>query len=187
MAPAAIAAHRATSSLSANTTNGVFTNYSRLSPVPQFGRPRSGLPIIGTAIPRSAAPPPGSGDVTLIEGTYNPWVYAYEGLADAPLSGVFDPFAPAPGYPPAGSATVSTQEKGVLHFNVRPHDAEVYVDGGRVGKADQFEGLLHRLRLETGVHRVELRATGYQPLVVDVRIQAGESITYHGILEKNAK
>ena len=60
------------------------------------------------------------------------------------------------------------------------------MDGERVGKAYQFDGLLHRLRLEAGVHRVELRAPGYQTIVVDVRIQAGGSMTYQGVLEKDA-
>jgi hypothetical protein len=76
---AALAAHRAMlghARVSANTANGVFTNYLQLTPVPEFGRPRNGLPIVGTAIPRSDAPP-ASGGVSFIEGTYNPWIYAY--------------------------------------------------------------------------------------------------------------
>jgi PEGA domain len=190
---AALAAHRAMlghARVSANTANGVFTNYLQLTPVPEFGRPRNGLPIVGTAIPRSDASP-ASGGVSFIEGTYNPWIYAYEGFAAARLFGVFDPFAFDYGYPLAGGtttdATRATSEKGVLHFNVRPRDAEVYVDGARAGKADEFEGLLHRLRLDAGVHLVELRAPGYQPMTVNVRIQAGESITYRATLEKDAK
>ena len=180
--------------VSANTTNGVFTNYSQLSRAPRFGRARNGQPIIGTAIPRSQAPPPSTAGGSFIEGTYNPWIYAYDGFADVPLFGVYDPFALDFGFPIAGggpsystSSAGSASEKGVLHFNVKPHNAEVYVDGQRVGKADQFDGLLHKLRLEAGVHRVELRAPGYQPIVVNVRIEAGGSMTYRGMLEKDAK
>jgi hypothetical protein len=69
---------------------------------------------------------------------------------------------------------------------VKPYDAEVYVDGALVGKASQFEGVFHKLRLEEGVHRLELRASGYQSLTVNVRIEAGESMTYRGSLEKTA-
>lgn len=180
----AVAGHRP--NVSANTSNGVFTNYSQLSAVPAYGRPRNGAPIIGTAIPRTSAPPPPEGGVSFIEGAYNPWLYGYEGL---PFYGVYDPFAFDLETPIAFDTTASPapEEKGVLHFNVRPRDAEVYVDDERMGKADEFEGLFHRLRLDAGVHRVELRAPGYQPVVVNVRIGAGESITYRGVLEKDAK
>jgi hypothetical protein len=170
---------------SPNSSNGAFTNYSNLSvPVPEFARPRGGLPI-NMAIPRSSAPSPGDGGVVIIS-SYNPWLYAYDGLAVSPLYGVFDPFLFDYGFAPVSTTTPQTDEKGVLHFRVKPRKAEVYIDGGLVGQANEFEGLFHRLRLDAGVHRVELRAPGYQPLVVNVRIQAGESITYRGELEKNS-
>jgi hypothetical protein len=176
---------------SANTTSGTFTNYSNLTfPAPEFARPRSSLPI-NTAFPKGSVPTltPTNGNLTFIIGAYNPWLYAYNGLYDLPFYGAFDPFAVDFGYagPLVGTTTTPTKdEKGVLHLSVKPHDAEVYVDGGLVGKANQFEGVFHKLRLEAGVHRVELRAPGYAPLVVNVRIQAGESMTYRGALEKTA-
>jgi hypothetical protein len=175
----------------ANTTSGAFTNYSNLTvPAPEFARPRSSLPI-NAAFPKGSVPTitPANGNLTFIIGAYNPWLYAYNGLYDMPFYGVFDPFALDFGY--AGSqvtttttTTPSKDEKGVLHLNVKPHNAEVYVDGGLAGKADQFEGVFHKLRLDEGVHRIELRAPGYQALIVNVRIQAGESMTYRGALEK---
>ena len=176
---------------SANTTSGTFTNYSNLTfPAPEFARPRSSLPI-NTAFPKGSVPTltPTNGNLTFIIGAYNPWLYAYNGLYDMPFYGAFDPFALDFGYagPQVGTTTTPTKdEKGVLHLNVKPHDAEVYIDGGLVGKASQFEGVFHKLRLDEGVHRVELRAPGYAPLVVNVRIQAGESMTYRGTLEKIA-
>jgi hypothetical protein len=174
---------------SANTASGTFTNYSNLTfPAPEFARPRGSLPI-NTAFPKGSVPTltPTNANVTFIIGAYNPWLYAYNGLYDMPFYGAFDPFAVDFGY--AGSqvwtpTTPAKDETGVLHLNVKPHDAEVYIDGGLVGKANQFEGVFHRLRLADGVHRVELRAPGYEPLVVNVRIQAGESMTYRGTLEK---
>ena len=60
------------------------------------------------------------------------------------------------------------------------------MDGGLVGQVNQFESLFHKLRLEAGVHRVELRAPGYRPLIFNARIVAGESMTYSGTLEKAA-
>jgi len=173
---------------SANTNSGAFTNYSNLSPAPEFSRPRNGLPI-EIAVPRGSVPSPKGNGVTFIIGAYNPWLYAYNGLYDMPFYGVFDPFAADFGFPIAPLWTTSSTpaiEKGVLNLDVKPHDAEVYVDGGLVGKANQFQGLFHKLRLEAGVHRVELRAPGYETLIVNVRILAGESMSYRGTLEKIA-
>jgi hypothetical protein len=173
---------------SANTNNGAFTNYSNLTfPAPEFSRPRSSLPI-GMAVARNTFPKsPDTGGITFIAGAYNPWLYMYDGLFGMPFYGVFDPFAVDFGY--AGSqvwtpSTPAKDEKGVLHLNVKPRDAEVYIDGGLVGSANQFVGLFHKLRLDAGVHRLELRAPGYESIIVNVRIQAGESMTYRGALEK---
>jgi hypothetical protein len=180
-----------TNPAAANSASGTFTNYSNLTfPAPEFARPRSSLPT-NMAFPKGSVPTLTltNGNLPFIVGAYNPWLYAYDGLYAMPFYGAFDPFAVDFGYagPMVGTTTTpATDEKGVLHLNVKPHDAEVYIDGGLVGKASQFEGVFHKLRLEAGVHRVELRAPGYAPLVVNVRIQPGESMTYRGTLEKIA-
>jgi hypothetical protein len=103
------------------------------------------------------------------------------------LYGTFDPFLfdYGYGYAPVTTTTPPTDEKGVLHFRVKPRKAQVYIDGTLVGNASEFEGIFHRLKLDAGVHKLELRASGYVPAVVNVRIQPGESITYRGELEKN--
>jgi hypothetical protein len=175
----------------ANTTSGAFTNYSSLTfPSPEFARPRSSLPL-GTAFAKGSVPTLSlnNNNPTFIP-TYNPWLYAYDGLYGLPFYGTFDPFAVDFGYigPTVWTTTTPTAktDKGVLRLNVKPYDAEVYIDGALVGKASQFEGVFHKLRLEEGVHRLELRASGYQSLTVNVRIDAGESMTYRGSLEKTA-
>jgi hypothetical protein len=177
---------------SANTNSGAFTNYSNLtSPAPEFARPRGSLPI-NTAFPKGSVPvftPNTNGNVTFIVGTYNPWLYLYDGLYGMPFYGVFDPFVDF-GYAGGQVWTPSApanDEKGVLHLDVKPRDAEVYIDGALIGRANQFIGLFHKLRIEAGVHRLELRAPGYEPIVVNVRIQGGESMTYRGALEKIAR
>src|SRR5215471_3466665 len=170
---------------SANTTSGAFTNYSGLSSAPEFSRPRTAP--IEIAVPKGSVPTNSNG-VTVIVGAYDPWLYAYGGLAGIPFYGVFDPFAAGFGFtgPTVWTTTPVKEEKGVLRLRVKPRDAEVYVDGGLVGQVNQFESLFHKLRLEAGVHRVELRAPGYQPLIFNARIVAGESMTYSGTLEKTA-
>ena len=188
----AVNANRAANAARSAHAEGVFTNYSQLSStVPAFSRPRNGLPVIGVAVPRGSVPAPvtgGGGDVSFISGSYNPWIYAYDGFAATPLFGIYDPFDLGFDYagPIRTVSTLSSDDDGVLRLDVKPWKAEVYVDGDRAGSVDQFQGLFHKLRLEAGVHRVELRAAGYETVVVNVRILPGETITYRGTLEKTA-
>jgi len=56
------------------------------------------------------------------------------------------------------------------------------VDGYYAGQVDDFDGVIQRLELESGPHRIEIRAVGFEPLVVEVRVQPGRTITYHGDL-----
>ena len=67
---------------------------------------------------------------------------------------------------------------------MNPSDASVYVDGYYVGIVDDFDGLFQKLHIETGAHRVEVRAPGYEPLVFDIRISPDHSTTYQGELKK---
>jgi hypothetical protein len=181
----------------ANTNSGAFTNYSNLTfPAPEFARPRSSLPP-NTAFTKGSVPtlslnnPNTNNGVTFLPG-YNPWLYGYYGLYGMPFYGAFDPFAVDFGYvgPTIWTTTTPSSsakpDKGILRLNVKPYDAEVYIDGALVGQANHFEGVFHKLRLEEGVHRLELRAQGYETLSVNVRIEAGESMTYRGALEKTA-
>ena len=178
---------------SAAHAHGVFTNYSQLSStVPAFSRPRNGLPAIGVAVPRGSVPAPargssgGSDGLTYIDGSYNPWIYAYDGFAATPMFGIYDPFDLGFGYADSirTVSTLSSDADGVLRLDVKPWKTDVFIDGDRAGSVDQFQGVFHKLRLEAGVHRVELRAAGYETVVVNVRIQPGETITYRGTLEK---
>ena len=57
---------------------------------------------------------------------------------------------------------------------------EVYVDGYLVGTADDLRGAV---TLDAGPHRIAVRAPGYEPLDVDVRIDAGRAITYRRVLQ----
>ncbi len=82
------------------------------------------------------------------------------------------------------SAGASYNEEGLLRLKIKPRDAEVYVDGFFVGIVDEFDGVFQRLHIESGTHRVEIRAPGYEPLVVDVRISADHLTTYQGELKR---
>jgi PEGA domain-containing protein len=178
------------------------TRDSRVSPaVPPFGRPRNGAPIAGYAIPRPAPTSTTSG-LTFVPVYLSPYgyTYGYSGIAGAALLGFYDPFDPfanapiSPAFFPIGgggggySSTSSNDENtGALRLKVKPDEAQIYVDGGLVGKVYDYLGLFHKLHLEAGVHRVELRAPGYETLTLNVRIERGQTMTYKGTLQKAAR
>jgi hypothetical protein len=67
---------------------------------------------------------------------------------------------------------------GSVRLKVKPEDAEVLVDGYYVGTVDDFDGAFQSLKLEPGPANIEVRAPGFEPLRVDVRILPGRKITY---------
>lgn len=71
---------------------------------------------------------------------------------------------------------------GALRLKVQPADAQVFVDGYYVGIVDDFDGVWQRLKLESGLHHVEIRANGYAPLTFDIEIEWDRTITYRGAL-----
>jgi hypothetical protein len=101
---------------------------------------------------------------------------------------------PAPGYPGAGSpaqtpppagitAVPGTPAYGGVSIEVMPRDAEVWVDGGYAGPAEDFGPQARPLTLTAGGHRIELRAPGYLPLGFDVTITPGYVVPYQGTLQ----
>jgi hypothetical protein len=118
-------------------------------------------------------------------GYYDPWWYGpgYSGS----YGGYYDPwYGGYPTYYPQGGGGYGTyqDDEGLLRLKIKPREAEVYVDGAFVGVVDQFDGAFQRLHIESGVHRVEIRAPGYEPLVIDVRISADRLTTYQGELKR---
>jgi len=101
-------------------------------------------------------------------GYYDPWYGAYPD----------DPYQSSPGYG-GGFA-----DEGSLRLKIKPREAEVYVDGYYAGIVDQFDGIFQRLHIESGPHRIEVRAPGYESLVIDVRISPDHTTTYEGEMKK---
>ena len=71
---------------------------------------------------------------------------------------------------------------GGVRLRVDPKDAQVFVDGLFVGTVDDFDGG-KGLPLESGPQNIEIRADGYQPLTIQVRILPDETITYEGQMD----
>jgi hypothetical protein len=83
---------------------------------------------------------------------------------------------PAYGYP----AVAPGVAYGGVSFGLNPGDADVYVDGEYVGNARDFGGAAQPLTLSAGLHRIELQAPGYEPLVFDVNVVPGMVTPYQG-------
>jgi hypothetical protein len=87
--------------------------------------------------------------------------------------------APVPEPPPAPSAPLPPAT-GHLVVELQPDvDPQIFIDGYFVGTFDDIGG---DLPLEPGVHRLELRAVDYEPLVVEVQIIADRSTRYRASL-----
>jgi hypothetical protein len=171
--------------------------------VPPYSIPRGDRPVTGQAVPRTTVQTPTSRNIYITSpyfGSYgySPWGYGAFGLGYF----YYDPFLwgyPSYGYPygygypsygygyPSYGSSYSSYGygyTGAIRLKVKPRDAMVYVDGYYVGVVDDFDGIFQRLTLETGPHRLEIRADGYEPLVFEVRIEPDHTITYHGELKR---
>lgn len=92
-------------------------------------------------------------------------VYGYPGYA-RPAAG-YGYYAIAPG-----------RAYGALRIVDAPRDAQVFVDGYYAGVVDDYDNVFQHLNLEAGPHHIEIEAVGYPPIGFDVRIEAGQTITY---------
>lgn len=161
--------------------------------VPRYSRPRDGQPATGTAVERRGNGGGRRGPDTIIVGGgywggyyggFYPWSWGglgvggyYGGWYD-PWGGWYDPYPPSAGY--------GFYADGSVKLKVTPRQAEVFVDGYYAGSVDDYDGLLQRLRLESGPHRIEVRLDGYEPLSFEVRVLPNRTITYRGEMQKLA-
>jgi len=74
----------------------------------------------------------------------------------------------------AGTAAAQGSDFGTVTIQVRPPDADVYVDGERWVSPENNRPLV--IQLLPGVHRVELRAPGRRPYSSEVTVRAGENV-----------
>ncbi len=176
--------------------------------VPAYSRPSTGHPIVGTAVPKGSVPPSGGGTVIVVPGPgyypgyYYPWWFGAGAFAGGYgyYAGYYDPWYgidPGYGYGFGGGSyggdygggdssdqSSSSSEEGSLHLKIKPRDAQVFVDGYYVGVVDDFDGIFQKLHIGAGSHRVEVRAPGYESMIFDVHIGAGQGTTYQGELKR---
>lgn len=176
--------------------------------VPVYSRPSGGRPPVGVAVGREF-PPIRGGNGNFYYPYYDPFYgygygsrYSYYGPWFAGygfgLGYFYDPwgysyYSPYDsrygyGYGGYGSSRYErygrTGPVGQLRLKVKPHEGQVYVDGYYVGEVDSFDGLLQRLSIDAGAHRVEIRAEGYEPVSFDVMVAPGETVTYKGEMKR---
>ena len=91
-------------------------------------------------------------------------------------------------YPTVAPPTVSRDEdpeqtSGTVRLEIESgNDPQVYVDSYYVGTLGDLHG---ELQLEAGLHQIELREAGYQPLAVNIRILAGRSIILRETMKRD--
>jgi PEGA domain-containing protein len=143
-------------------------------------RSSNGLPIAGTAVPRTPTPVTSPNTTPgLLPARILPYGIGGAGLFYDPFfaSGAGAWYSGAPSY---GTYTGGTD--GSLRLRVEPDNAEVFVDGNYVGLVNEFDGLFHHLKLPVGPHQIEIRQPAYEPLVINVVILTHHTTTYRGAL-----
>jgi hypothetical protein len=110
----------------------------------------------------------------------------YSGFGWSPYYGdpLGDPYGG--GYGDAGGSTTSygRGEQGNLKLKIKPRAAKVYVDGYFVGTVDEFDGAFQKLALNTGRHKVEVKADGFETAEFDVLINPEQTVTFQGELKR---
>ena len=101
---------------------------------------------------------------------FSPFWWGYQGW------GPYGRWAPYPvhaRYSPFGSA----------RLQVKPNNAEVYIDGHRAGTVDDFDGVFQRLEVPAGGHEVTIHLSGYRTFTQKVLFRPGATVTIRHELE----
>jgi hypothetical protein len=75
---------------------------------------------------------------------------------------------------------------GGVQLDVTPWRSRVYVDGVLKGRVDDFKGYYHPLELVAGPHQITIVDEGYQPMVLDLVVTPGRTITSRATLSEQA-
>jgi len=114
--------------------------------------------------------------VVVVGGYYDPF-WAYD-----PWYGFYDqyPYGPYPfRYP------YYTFDPGAsIRVEVKPKEAEVYVDGYYAGVVDDFDGVFQRLPVEPGEHEIELYLDGYRAVKQRVYVTPRHTFKLKYTMEK---
>lgn len=98
------------------------------------------------------------------------WGYPFYGYPGYPYYGY-----PYPGY--YGNYWASAR------LEMKPRNAQVYVDGYYVGLVDEFDGVFQRLDIPNGAHELTVYLPGYQTFRQKTLFRPGEGYNYKAVLQ----
>lgn len=110
---------------------------------------------------------------------YYPYYYPYFSASFYWGSYGWFPYYPYGFYPYGyygGFYTPWYDDLGALRIEVKPRDAQVYVDGYFAGLVDDFDGISQRLRAKPGEHQIDLYMPGYQTVSEKLLFRPGATI-----------
>ena len=107
-------------------------------------------------------------------GFYSPYYYDPFFFADPWYGGYQYPIRPY------GYGYRLAEPEASVRLEVKPKEAEVFVDGYYAGVVDDFDGTWQSLKLDSGGHNIEIRKPGLETLRFDVHVQPERSITFRG-------
>jgi hypothetical protein len=76
---------------------------------------------------------------------------------------------------------------GGVQLDVTPWRSRVYVDGVLKGSVGDFNGYYHPLELVAGPHQITIVDEGYLPMVLDVIVTPGRTITSRATLSAQGR
>ena len=85
------------------------------------------------------------------------------------------PWYPYPfwAYPPPWFYQTAYDQTGAIRLEVKPREAQVYVDGQYAGIVDDFDGMFQRLHVAAGDHEVVLYLKGYRTVRQNLHLTPG--------------
>jgi PEGA domain len=137
-------------------------------------------------------PAPHGGTTVVVSAGYRPYYYnpfLYGGFYGGFYSGFYNSFY-AGWYPlyaqypyPGGSYGYYGRSWASARLEIKPRDAQVFLDGYFVGNVDQFDGVFQRLDLPTGEHEIQVYMKGYHGFRQRTLFRPGETYHFKAILE----
>ena len=73
---------------------------------------------------------------------------------------------------------------GGIQIDVQPWRAQVFVDGALMGYVGDFNGYYKHLEVPSGPHQVTIVEHGYQPMILDIVVTPGRTVTFRGTLSQ---
>jgi len=101
---------------------------------------------------------------------YDPW-FGYEGQWGYPM------------YPPPYRYGFGQPDSSV-RIEVKPKEAEVFVDGYYAGIVDDYDGVFQRLRVTPGEHEIELYLDGYRTVRQKVYLPVNDTFKIRYTMER---